>query len=296
MTPRIFLLVLGYFSVFDACSSNQYIKYQSVDFLNRRVGDFQDVLIRRCQFRKQMRLKGGDAQIAGIGELGPDSNIVPAVSEKLGRNLHNQQDHPLQIIKTWIQSHFDEVHKDSEGKPLFTSFDNLNPVVTTKQCFDDLLTPPDHVSRSRNDTYYLDDTRLLRSHMTAHQTTLLREGHRRFLYSGDVYRRDTVDACHYFAFHQMDGVRVFSWEELGVNNHQEAVATVLADLKDTLKGMVQAIFGDVQMKWVESYFPFTDPSLEVNRPQFRAILRYCPDAIPKKFYRAWACARCPCRA
>jgi hypothetical protein len=208
----------------------------------------------------QLRLRGGETNDV---EIGPNSNIVPAISEKLGRNLHNQEDHPLQIIKTWIRSHFDEVHQDNEGKPLFTSFDQLNPVVTTKQCFDDLLTPEDHVSRSRNDTYYVDEGRLLRSHMTAHQTTLLREGHRRFLFSGDVYRRDTVDACHYFCFHQMDGVRVFSWKELGVNNHQEAVPKVLEDLKNTLQGMVKAVFGDVQMKWVESFFPFTDPSLEV---------------------------------
>jgi phenylalanyl-tRNA synthetase alpha chain len=61
----------------------------------------------------------------------------------------------------------------------------------------------------------------------------------------------------------MDGVRVFSWKELGVKNHQEAVPKVLEDLKNTLQGMVKAVFGDVQMKWEDSFFPFTDPSLEV---------------------------------
>ena len=53
-----------------------------------------------------------------------------------------------------------------------------------------VLTPcAANLFRSRNDTYYADDTHLLRSHMTAHQTTLLREGLRQFLYTGDVYRR-----------------------------------------------------------------------------------------------------------
>jgi hypothetical protein len=143
-------------------------------------------------------------------------------------NLHNQQDHPLQIIKTWITQYFDDVYVDkNSGSPVFEYFDTLSPVVTTTMCFDDLLTPADHPSRSRSDTYYLDEHRLLRSHMTAHQvtvhvcvclrarihvclvcvkritsrymtaaqTSLLRQGRRAFLYTGDVYRRDAVSVC-----------------------------------------------------------------------------------------------------
>jgi len=196
--------------------------------------------------------------------MGEGSNIIPTVADKVGLNLHNRNDHPLQIIKSWIAHHFSTAHADKDGEPLFTSVDSLSPVVSTTQCFDDLLTPSDHVSRSRNDTYYVNEHHVLRSHMTAHQTTLLREGLRRFLFTGDVYRRDAVDACHYFCFHQMDGVRVFSWEELGVTCHEEAVQQVMTDLKTTLTGMVAAIFGKVQMRWVESYFPFTDPSLELE--------------------------------
>jgi len=128
----------------------------------------------------------------------------------------------------------------------------------------------------------------------------------------------------------MDGVRVYSWEELGVKNHDEAVEYVMDDLKKTLTGMVRAIFGQVkhrpnilsrqpqtfcpktpdsatctanspnptsqsfnpkpqtlqhvpripsapnpnflilnpapqvEMRWVDSYFPFTHPSLELE--------------------------------
>ena len=106
----------------------------------------------------------------------------------------------------------------------------------------------------------------------------------------------------------MDGVRVYSWEELGVKNHDEAVEYVMDDLKKTLTGMVRAIFGQVkhrpnilsrqpqtfcpkpqtlqhvpripsapnpnflilnpapqvEMRWVDSFFPFTHPSLELE--------------------------------
>ena len=107
---------------------------------------------------------------------------MEAIASKVGRNLHNKIDHPLQIIKTWITEHFCETYKNADGSgPLFECLDTLSPVVTTSMCFDDLLTAADHPSRSRSDTYYLDDHRLLRSHMTAHQTSLLREGRRSLL-------------------------------------------------------------------------------------------------------------------
>jgi len=159
--------------------------------------------------RLQLR-GGGDAAVASAPTqeelMGPKSNIVTAIASKVGRNLHNQEDHPLQIIKTWITQHFADTFQDANGAPLFECLDNLSPVVTTAMCFDDLLTPPDHPSRSRSDTYYLDEERLLRSHMTAHQTTLLREGRESFLFAGDVYRRDAVDSCHYPCFHQVSSL------------------------------------------------------------------------------------------
>ena len=51
---------------------------------------------------------------------------------------------------------------------------------------------------------------MLRTHTSAHQTTLLKEGEDSFLVTGDVYRRDEIDASHYPIFHQMEGVRMFN--------------------------------------------------------------------------------------
>lgn len=109
------------------------------------------------------------------------------------------------------------------GQQPFHVFDNLPPIVTIEQNFDELLIPPDHVSRQPSDTYYVDDQRVLRCHTSAHQTALLRQGEHRFLVCGDVYRRDEVDSTHYPVFHQMEGVRIFKDEE---------VSTGAADLKD----------------------------------------------------------------
>lgn len=68
----------------------------------------------------------------------------------------------------------------------------------------------------------MDAESVLRCHTSAHQTQLLRAGEPGFLVVGDVYRRDTVDQTHYPVFHQMEGVRVFTDEELkiaGLNPH-----------------------------------------------------------------------------
>lgn len=70
----------------------------------------------------------------------------------------------------------------------FTLFDNLSPIVSAHDNFDSLLIPSDHVSRSRSDTYYYDDTTVLRTHTSAHQSNIMSMGYEAFLVTGDVYR------------------------------------------------------------------------------------------------------------
>jgi phenylalanyl-tRNA synthetase alpha chain len=63
----------------------------------------------------------------------------------------------------------------------------------------------------------------------------------------------------------MEGVKIFTKEELGhASNEEERVALVVTDLKQGLEGMVKSMFGDVQVRWVDTYFPFTLPSFELE--------------------------------
>jgi phenylalanyl-tRNA synthetase alpha chain len=161
--------------------------------------------------------------------------------------------HPLCTLRETIEGYF---QRWSGGKFLFPR--NLDPVVSVASCFDDLLVLKDHPSRAESDTYYVDDTRLLRAHMTAHDVELLRAGHRAFITCGDVYRRDTVDRTHYPVFHQVDGVRLFTSGEADT-------PAVISDLQNGLKGLASELFGpDVKMRWVDGDFPFTSPSLELE--------------------------------
>lgn len=201
------------------------------------------------------------------------SNNIPLhIESKVGRHLHRQHGHPLNTISSIISNYFKTEYTQKQAAKLaalsppaaldyqdMLIFDDLSPVVTLEQNFDELLIPADHVSRKPTDTYYLDDKRVLRCHTSAHQSELMKmKGNTAFLAAGDVYRRDTVDVTHFPVFHQMEGVRIFP------KHPQIDEAFVVEDLKEALGGMVRALFGDVQIRWIDAYFPFTDPSLEME--------------------------------
>lgn len=141
------------------------------------------------------------------------TNVTPTILQKLGTNLHQKPHHPIGLIKRRIQNYFYK-NFTKRGNPIFSVYDDLNPVVTLTQNFDNLLTPPDHVSRNKSESYYLNSEHMLRAHTTAHQKDLITTGLNSFLMVGDVYRRDTVDSSHYPVFHQLDGVRLFSKHEV----------------------------------------------------------------------------------
>jgi phenylalanyl-tRNA synthetase alpha chain len=201
---------------------------------------------------------------AALKTTHPNRNITPNILEKVGRNLHLIDKHPLGIIKGKIEEYFHKYTAD-KGQNKFEVFDNLSPYVNTKNCFDDLRVGPDHVSRRPSDTYYIDDKHVLRTHTSAHQSTLISGGKTAFLCTGDVYRRDEIDASHYPVFHQMEGVRIFADNELPAGcSKAEAKKAIEDDLKGVLTGLARHLFGDVEMRWREDYFPFTEPSFELD--------------------------------
>ena len=183
----------------------------------------------------------------GLDLSDPYCNVTPHIASRVGVNLHQREHHPLCTIKNMIQDYF----------PTANRFDDLHPVVSVANNFDLLRIPPDHVSRQVTDTYYLSKDSLLRCHTSAHQVDLLKAEHQEFLVTGDVYRRDEIDASHYPVFHQMEGVKLFD-ATVGEKAVEE-------DLKHQLEGMAKTLFGeDAPMRWVDAYFPFTHPSLELE--------------------------------
>ena len=119
--------------------------------------------------------------------------------------------------------------------------------------FEALNTPQDHPARDMQDTFYLPDGNLLRTHTSSVQIRYMEkeEPPIRIIAPGRVYRRDDVDATHSAVFHQI--------ELLAVDE-----GLTFTDLKGTIKVFLQAMFGDLPIRFRASYFPFTEPSAEVD--------------------------------
>lgn len=119
--------------------------------------------------------------------------------------------------------------------------------------FEALNIPPDHPARAMHDTFYFPDGRLLRTHTSPVQIRYMMdiEPPLRIVAPGRVYRRDS-DVTHTPMFHQIEGLAV-----------GEAIS--FADLKGVLKHFLQQYFeAELDIRLRPSYFPFTEPSAEVD--------------------------------
>ena len=146
------------------------------------------------------------------------TNIPPFILELTKRQLHQNENHPIGILKDLIEKNF-----SSMG---YTFYNDFKPNVTTYENFDILGFPKDHPGRSKSDTYYLNKDNLLRTHTSAHEhecfqkTTL--PG---YFITADVYRKDEIDRTHYPAFHQMEGARLWT---LGEGVEEDIMASTAA--------------------------------------------------------------------
>jgi phenylalanyl-tRNA synthetase alpha chain len=125
-------------------------------------------------------------------------------------------------------------------------------VETVEYNFDKLAFAPTHPSRSHRDTFFFDDTHVLRTETSPSQIHALeeREPPIYMVSLGRVYRRDAITATRYPIFHQFEGLAV----DKGLT---------LADLKGTLLHVMRALYGpERRVRFRTHFFPFTEPSIE----------------------------------
>lgn len=164
---------------------------------------------------------------------------MPGVSRPLGRV------HPLNGVVDRVLGIFVGLgYTVATGPQIETDYYN----------FEALNTPPDHPARDMQDTFYLPGGNLLRTHTSSVQIRYM-ENHQppiRIIAPGRVYRRDTVDATHSAVFNQVEILAI----DKGLK---------FTDLKGTIKVFLQRMFGDeLPVQFRTSYFPFTEPSAEVD--------------------------------
>jgi phenylalanyl-tRNA synthetase alpha chain len=155
--------------------------------------------------------------------------------------------HPLTRVHDEIVSIFIGLgFSVAEGPEIETDFYN----------FEALNIPKDHPARDMQDTFYVSDATLLRTHTSPVQIRALRAAQGalpvKTITPGRVYRRDVADASHSPVFHQVEG--------LAVDRH-----ITMADLKGTLELFAREMFGaGSTVRFRPSFFPFTEPSAEMD--------------------------------
>ena len=160
-----------------------------------------------------------------------------------GQELPRGHLHPITQVRRMVEDAFlglgYEVRDDRE-------------VETVEFNFDKLAFAPTHPSRSPRDTFFFDDTHVLRTETSPSQIHILEEKEPPiYMVSlGRVYRRDAITATRYPIFHQFEGLAV----DRGLT---------LADLKGTLLHVMRQLYGpDRAVRFRTHFFPFTEPSIE----------------------------------
>ncbi len=164
---------------------------------------------------------------------------LPGISQRLGA-IHIINKVMAQIVQSFQRMGF----AIATGPDIETDYNN----------FEGLNFPPDHPARDMQDTFYVEGNLLLRTHTSPVQIRVMEKTKPpvKFIAPGKTFRNEAISARSNYVFHQVEGFLV----DKGVS---------LADLKACLVAFCKDFFGeDIKLRFRPSYFPFTEPSAEVD--------------------------------
>lgn len=181
-----------------------------------------------------------DLMAAAANEVEELDMTAPAEPLPLGSR------HPVSLVLNQMIEIFDRlgftVAEDSEIEDDWHNFTALN-------------TPEDHPARDMQDTYYIlnDPSRLLRTHTSSVQSHVMmnQKPPIRIIAPGRVYRNETISSRAHCQFHQVEGLYI-------------AEKVSFADLRQTIYYFAKEMFGATKIRMRPSFFPFTEPSAEVD--------------------------------
>ena len=233
-----------------------------------------------------------EIRVSLLGKKGKLSNVLknmgrlsstqrPVIGQKANILKSQLQDlisqRKSEIIENVLKNKIDKERLDVTIPPLGTPLGKKHPLLSTQEeiidifCglgysvekgpeiesdfynFESLNIPKNHPARDMQDTFYLNDNLLLRTHTSPVQVRYLENNPppTRIIAPGRVYRRDAVDATHSPVFNQ---VEVLCIDE-GID---------FSHLRGTVLTFLKTFFGELPVRFRASYFPFTEPSAEVD--------------------------------
>ncbi len=193
----------------------------------------------RCRTAIDERLEQARQQAAAGRETTKIDPTLPGTARRVGAvHVINQ------VIKEICDTFYGMGFEMAYGPDVETEYYN----------FEALNFPPDHPVRDMQDTLYVDGGRLLRTHTTPVQARELekRQPPMKILMPGRCFRKEAISSRAHMSFHQVDGFVV----DRGVS---------MSDLKGALVAFCRAFFGSgLKLQFRPSFFPFTEPSAEVD--------------------------------
>lgn len=206
----------------------------------------------------------------------PNYVIISPEEEALKKELELKQDVYSLRLKRYLSmsdlsrtsgSPLEEIVKKAKKVPSLKNFDDIKipEIAPTKILFDLFNMPEGHPARSKSDTYYVDENNVLRTHDTVfwyyylnHPDVKKRIENKETLGAicyGKVYRKDEIDRHHMNVFHQFGGWLIAPDDKKTITPE---------DLKNALSEIATSIFGNINFRFYDHNFPYTDPSFEME--------------------------------
>lgn len=153
--------------------------------------------------------------------------------------------HPITLIQREVEEIF---------SAMGFYIEDYNEVVDDYHCFEALNIPKHHPARDMQDTYYLDNGQLLKTHTSAAQNYIMRKygAPVRAIFPGRCFRNESTDACHENTFFQLEGIMID--EDISISN-----------LIYFMKTMLSEVFRqDITVRLRPGFFPFVEPGFELD--------------------------------
>lgn len=172
-------------------------------------------------------------------------NMTEQYDVTLPPNIESGSYHPITLVQREVEEIF-----ASMG---FT-IEDYSEIVDDYHCFEALNIPKHHPARDMQDTYYLDNGQLLKTHTSAAQNEIMKKygAPLRAIFPGRCFRNESTDACHENTFFQMEGMMID--KDISISN-----------LIYFMKKMLSEVFKqDVNVRLRPGFFPFVEPGFELD--------------------------------
>ena len=185
-------------------------------------------------------------------ELKKEIESTPIFDISVPANLTRGSYHPITLVQRQCESIF---------RSMGFHIEDYSEIVTDYECFEALNIPKDHPARDMQDTYYLDNGQLLKSHTSAAQNAiykkykdaLVNDGMPiKAIFPGRCFRNEATDACHENTFFQMEGVMVD--KDISISNLIYFMKTMLSEVFQK----------DIKVRLRPGFFPFVEPGFELD--------------------------------